>query len=184
MRMFVAVRPPEEVLDGLADFVEPRRESGSPLRWAPPGQWHVTLAFLPQVSDRHQEPLAERLRDTAAAATGFELALAGAGAFPDPARARVLWAGVDGELERLGRLARTVRSACGRAGTEVQGGEFRPHLTLARLNTPIDVTRWLRVFQLLRSEPWWVGELLLVESQLGSGPARHRVVEEFALSAG
>ena len=52
MRMFVAVRPPEPVLDDLADYVEPRRDVDSPLRWSRPEQWHVTLAFLPSVTDR------------------------------------------------------------------------------------------------------------------------------------
>jgi 2'-5' RNA ligase len=182
MRMFVAVRPPEQVLDDLAGYVEPRRDVDSPLRWSRPEQWHITLAFLPSVADRLLDGLVERLTETAAIRSPFELQLAGAGAFPNPARAKVLWAGVGGDLAELARLAGTVRSAVGRSGTHVEGGEFRPHLTLARIGRPLDVTRWLRVFDLFASASWQVPELVLFHSQLGSGPARYTPVERFPLS--
>jgi 2'-5' RNA ligase len=179
--MFVAVQPPEQVLDDLAGFVEPRRDVDSPLRWSRPEQWHITLAFLPSVAERKLDELTERLADTAGRRPTFELQLTGAGAFPNPARARVLWAGLSGDLGELSHLAGNLRSAAGRAGTHVEGGEFRPHLTLARLGRPLDVTRWLRVFALYASVGWQVGEVLLFSSQLGSGPARHTVVERFPL---
>jgi RNA 2',3'-cyclic 3'-phosphodiesterase len=182
MRMFVAVRPPDAVLDDLADYVEPRRDVDSPLRWSRPEQWHVTLAFLPSVADRVLDGLVERLADTAAGRQPFELGLVGAGAFPDPARAKVLWAGVGGDTAALAHLAGNLRSAAGRAGTHVEGGEFHPHLTLARIGRPLDVTRWLRVFDLYASNSWQAAEVLLYHSQLGSGPARYTVVERFPLS--
>jgi len=177
MRMFVAVQPPEQVLEDLAGFVEPRRDVDSPLRWSRPEQWHITLAFLPSVAEQKLDGLIERLAETAASRPSFDLRLAGAGAFPNPARARVFWAGLSGDLAELGHLAGNLRSAAGRAGTQVEGGEFRPHLTLARLGRPLDVTRWLRVFALYASAGWQVSEVLLFSSQLGGGPARHTVVD-------
>lgn len=183
MRMFVAVRPPEPVLDDLAGYVEPRRDVDSPLRWTRLEHWHVTLAFLPSVADRQLDGLIERLAETTAGRSTFQLALAGAGAFPNPARAKVLWAGVGGDLEPLGRLAGAVRAAAGRSGTHVEGGEFRPHLTLARIGRPLDVTRWLRVFALYASDSWQVEEVVLFHSQLGNGPARYTPVERFPLGA-
>ena len=101
--------------------------------------------------------LIERLADTAAGRQPFELGLVGAGAFPNPARAKVLWAGVGGDTEALAHLAGNLRSAAGRAGTHVEGGDFHPHLTLARIGRPLDVTRWLRVFDLYASDNWQVG---------------------------
>ncbi|HTZ43670.1 MAG TPA: RNA 2',3'-cyclic phosphodiesterase [Jatrophihabitans sp.] len=183
MRMFVAVRPPDAVIEDLAEYVEPRRDVDSPLRWSRPEGWHVTLAFLPNVADRVLDELVERLTDTAATRPAFAMQLAGAGAFPNPARAKLLWAGVTGELGELARLAGNVRSAAGRAGTHVEGGEFRPHLTLARINRPLDVTRWLRVFDLYASASWQVAEIVLFHSQLGGGPARYRAVETFPLGS-
>ena len=46
MRVFVAVDPPAEVVDDLDGFLEARRDAGDGLRWTPPSQWHLTLAFM------------------------------------------------------------------------------------------------------------------------------------------
>jgi hypothetical protein len=81
MRMFAAVVPPEDVLEGLEEFLAPRREA-APFRWAPPEQWHLTLAFMAKVPDRSVEDLLERMARAGARRTPFALRLAGGGAFP------------------------------------------------------------------------------------------------------
>ena len=45
----------------------------------------------------------------------------------------------------LRRLATGARSAAAKAGCEVDGGRFHPHVTLARTRRPVQATRWLRV---------------------------------------
>ena len=59
--MFVAVLPPEEVRDELGRFLEPRPG----LTWTDPAQWHLTLAFCPDVDEWRIDEFVERL--TAAA---------------------------------------------------------------------------------------------------------------------
>ena len=46
MRLFVAVRPPPEVIDVVAALPRPERHG---VRWTRPDQWHVTLRFLGDV---------------------------------------------------------------------------------------------------------------------------------------
>jgi 2'-5' RNA ligase len=184
MRMFVAVRPPEPVLEDLADYLEPRREAAGPLRWSPAEQWHITLAFLPAVTDRAVDVLVEQLTELAARRPAFALGLAGAGAFPNPAQAKAIWLAVTGDTEALGQLAGGSRSAAVRSGVEVSGGRFRAHLTVARAGRPVEATRWLRVLDLYRGPSWQVEEFLLVQSQLGGNGRRtvHQVWESFPLA--
>ena len=59
-RMFVAVIPPDEVLEDLEAFVSPRR-GAVPFRWTDPEQWHLTLAFSHGVPDRSYDDLVDRL---------------------------------------------------------------------------------------------------------------------------
>ncbi|HEX4729307.1 MAG TPA: RNA 2',3'-cyclic phosphodiesterase [Jatrophihabitans sp.] len=172
MRMFLALTPPAEVLEQLADYLQPRQDADGPLRWSRVEQWHITLAFMPAVPDRALDPLDELLTELAADRQSFELALAGAGAFPDPARAKALWMGVTGELEPLHRLATATRAAAVRAGIEVAGGRFRPHLTVARANRPVEATRWLRILDLHQGRTWTVDSFALVHSQLGGAGSR------------
>ena len=127
MRMFAALVPPPDVVEDLDAFLDVRREA-APFRWTLPEHLHVTLAFLAEVPDRRLDDLVERLGRAAARRTAFPAAVAGGGAFPNPARARVLYAGLDlaepGRTE-LSRLATGCRAAASRAGIAVDAASTR-----------------------------------------------------------
>jgi len=172
MRLFVAVVPPVEVVEALSEFVEPRRtHPDEDIRWAADENWHITLAFLGEVPEYKTEELAERLESAAKRQKPFDLQLAGAGAFPSVADARVLWTGVRDESEALPHLAMTTRSAANKAGVTVDGRKFTPHLTLARLRQPMDVVRWVRIFDTYSGPTWTAESIELISSRLGEGPS-------------
>lgn len=184
--MFVALVPPEDAVEDLAEFMAPRQEAGAGLRWTTPEQWHVTLAFLGNVQDRHLDDLVNRLGRAAARRTPVHLAIAGGGAFPNPARAKVVWAGVDAggatPAEEVRRMATGARAAGAKSGAGEDGGRFHPHVTLARTGHPIEATRWLRVLDAYNGPLWPADEWTLIESHLGEGPRkrpRYEVVETF-----
>ena len=182
--MFVAMPLPEAVKEDLAEFLEPRQEAGPDLRWSTPEQWHVTLAFLADVADQNTDELLERLQRSASRRKPLVLRMSGAGAFPNAGHAKVLYAGIEHDGEELMRLAGGVRAAGAKSGIVVGGGRFHPHLTLARLGRPADVTRWLRVLEPYAGPSWQAREVALIESHLGQGPngrSRHEVRETFEL---
>lgn len=187
--MFVALVPPPEALDSLAEFVEPRREAEPGFRWTDPQQWHVTLAFMADVPERCLDDLLARLERAARRRTSFPAAVVGGGAFPNPARAKVLFAGVaaDPDGVELARLATGVRAAANKAGARAAGGRFHPHITLARLRAPAEATRWLRILDSYRGPTWTAGRITLIASHLGEGPhrrPRYEPVARFDLSGG
>ncbi|HZA77046.1 MAG TPA: RNA 2',3'-cyclic phosphodiesterase [Acidimicrobiales bacterium] len=122
MRLFVGVRPPDDVLDLIADL--PRRAQTG-LRWTTREQWHVTLRFLGEVADP----------------TAVVEALDGA----DPARLVACEATVGPVVETLSRqvvalpvaglddLAMAVVEATGTLGRPPEDRPFHGHITLARL---------------------------------------------------
>ncbi|GAB7002610.1 RNA 2',3'-cyclic phosphodiesterase [Nocardioides sp. AN3] len=186
MRLFAALIPPERALEDLDEFLDVRREAG-PFRWTQIDQVHVTLAFLADVPDRALEELVERLGRAAARRTPFTTAVTGGGAFPDAARARVLWAGLEldetGRTE-LSRLATGARAAASKSGIAVDGQRFRPHLTVARLGRPQEVTKWVRLLDAYRGPSWHADTVSLVQSHLGEGAGnrpRYEVVAELPL---
>ena len=184
MRMFAAVLPPPEAVEDLEEFLQPRRDRQDRLGWTPAAKWHVTLAFLPSVADRDLDELIDGLAGAAARQAGFSLQLCGAGTFPNPAVAKVLWTGLAGDTDRLVQLAAASRTAAGRAGVTVDGGPYRPHLTVARLRQPQDVTRWLRVLDTYAGPSWAVEEVALMQSiPAGRGtPSRYEVVATVPLA--
>jgi 2'-5' RNA ligase len=186
--MFVALPLPEAATEDLAEFLVPRQEAGADLRWTGAEQWHVTLAFLPDVADRHLDDLLARLERAAARRTSRQVRVAGGGAFPNPGRAKVLFAGIEADApEELRRAATGARAAATKAGTPTEGGRFHPHVTLARMRHPIEATRWIRVLDAYRGPTWPAQELVLVASHLGEGPRRrprYEVVETFRIGRG
>lgn len=193
MRLFIAVVPPERAVADLEDFLLPRQEAGDGVRWTMPYQWHVTLAFCPEVAERRLDDLTDRVGRAAAKRRPVPATIAGGGAFPHAAAAKVLYAGlVTGpsgapgpeETEELRRLAVGARTAAQRAGVVVSGTRFRPHLTLGRLGRPVDVTKWLRVLDAYRGPSWGITEVAVIESLLGQGhrgKPRYEVVATFPL---
>lgn len=177
--MFAAVVPPDDVVEDLEEFLEPRRGSAD-FRWTAPESWHVTLAFVSDLPERRLEDLQERLDRAARRRTPFALRFEGGGAFPDVSQAKLVYAHVHGAArggltaedssEELGRLATGARAAATKAGAPVDGARFRPHLTLARTRRPHDVVRWARLLDAWSSRAFEVDQIVLVRSFLGEGP--------------
>jgi 2'-5' RNA ligase len=185
-RMFVAVVPPLVVTEHLDAFLEPRREAAA-FRWAPFDQLHLTLAFLESVPDRRLDDLVERLGSAAARRTPFATRVTGGGAFPDVARARVLYAGLEldaDESSSLERLAAGARTAAATSGIEIDGRRFRPHVTVARIGRPTEASSWVRLLDSYEGPTFTVDQVALIASHLGEGPRRrprYELVETFPL---
>lgn len=173
MRVFAAVVPPQEAVDHLDAFLEPRRAAAD-FRWTRPEHLHVTLAFMASVAERriddYVDRVAESLDDLAPAA----LALAGSVVFPNVTEGRVLAAGVAGEgVALLDTLAVRTRNTAVTSGIQVDGQQFRPHATLARTGgRPTELTSWVRLLETYEGPAWPVASVAVIASHLGEGPRR------------
>ncbi|NEB75633.1 RNA 2',3'-cyclic phosphodiesterase, partial [Streptomyces sp. SID14478] len=128
LRAFIALAPPDDAKDELAQALRPAYAAHPGLRWNRIEDWHLTLAFLGELPVAAVERLREPLADLAARRPSPELALTGGGHFDE----RVLWSGVEGELDALHLLADEVRARVTRCGIAAPQRPLRPHLTLAR----------------------------------------------------
>lgn len=180
MRLFVAVVPPPEAIQDLAQAVARLRREWPTLRWARPDQWHLTLTFLGSVDDQRLPPLWRRLARAASRAAPMRLALTTGGAFGSRRRARVVWVRVDGDRDPLRRLAATTGAAARRCGIPVDDRAYRPHLTLARARNPLDVTELVERLARHQGPEWTVDALHLVHSHLGAHADRGSVYETVA----
>ena len=110
-----------------------------PGRLSPPENWHLTLRYLGRVDEVTYERFLHGLGDVAEERP-FRITLGGVGAFPNPRRATVVWAGLITGEEELAALAAISEEAAVAAGLEPEERPFRPHLTLSRVRPPADVT--------------------------------------------
>jgi 2'-5' RNA ligase len=179
--LFVALTPPPDAVDELAAATAALRDEHPELRWTPPEQWHLTLAFLGEVGDRAREDLAQRLARAATRYPPLTLSLGSAGRFGH----RVLWTRVHGDVEPLRRLAASVQAAARRARLPVEARPYRPHLTLARARDTADLRPVVDTLAGFAGRTWVATDLQLVRSRLGAGPdggARHEPVTEWPLT--
>jgi len=161
VRTFVAVVPPPEALAPLVRAVAPLRADYA-ASWVPEERLHLTLAFLGELGEGAAAEVAGTLRAAAAEREPIALRLRGGGAFPRPERARVLWAGVDGDVDALASLADVVRT---------DATPYVPHVTVARLRRGGDVTGAVRALATLAGDEWTVREVVLMRSRLGPNPS-------------
>jgi 2'-5' RNA ligase len=155
-------------------------------RLAPPGGWHLTLAFLGQVQPELADQVVRVGEAAVAGVPPARLRLEGAGTFPKGRKARVLWTGVGGDAEVLVGLAAALATESKGAGLRFEDRQLVPHLTLARFSTPAPVPPEaldLVAGAAAAGPPWEARELACYRSTLG-GPrgARYRVVREFPLA--
>lgn len=178
MRVFVAVPLDEETRHRLAHLVAERLPE-IPGGAVDPRKWHLTLRFLGEADEVAVDRIRHSL-DAAELGGAFAVSWGGLGAFPRPTRASVLWVGVPRGFEELRSLWAATEAALDKAGFPPEDRPFRPHLTIARIRPPEDVSR-LVGGDPLPSVPMQVDRITLYRSRLGRGGAEYEVLEEFRL---
>ena len=181
MRLFVALTPPEEIVEELRVSTAPLRELAPELRWIRPQLWHLTLAFLGEVGEGVLAELTRRFSRAAARHPPLSLSFGGGGRFGH----RVLWSPVHGDRDGLRRLADSVQAAVRRCGLPVEQRRYRPHLTLARAAGTADLRPLVQRLAAYQGQPWVVTRLELVRSRLGAGPdgtARYEPIASWPLA--
>jgi 2'-5' RNA ligase len=171
MRLFAALAPPADVLDELEAYTAPLRAEWPVLRWSSRDLLHVTLAFFGEVDEKVLERLQPRLERAASRTPPIELSFAGAGVFPfGGAHARVLFTGVYGDRRELAKLAASCSAAGRRSGAPLGDHKtYRPHLTLARCRTPLDVRPLADRLSSFAGRPWTATALHLIRSDFPTG---------------
>jgi 2'-5' RNA ligase len=102
-------------------------------RWTSSRPFHMTLAFLGDVSNDEVEVLQRVVASSVCRFEPLDLRIDGLGAFPSPRRPRVLWAGLTAqEPESLRNLRESIVAAANLGGHRVDEERFHPHVTLGR----------------------------------------------------
>lgn len=134
-RSFVALELPGEAKSFARRAIDSLRPAGADVKWVEPAHLHLTLQFLGNITDEQAKAAEAALRRACADEPPLKLILSGLGAFPDTRRPKVIWVGLDGETERLGRLADVLAVSMAACGIERETRSFVPHLTLGRVRS-------------------------------------------------
>lgn len=181
MRLFIAVTPPDNVLDEVDGLVGGLRDEGeasegeggrAQVRWTRRAQWHITLRFLGEVEEvvavvEALEDLTSDVRAPVEARLGPSVELLGRSVVCVP-------------VAGLERLAAAVTEATASLGQSPEARPFYGHLTLARLprRGGVDPERWLgSPFE----ASWQVTKLEVVRSHRGPDGSRYETLSTLRL---
>lgn len=189
VRAFIGLPLPQAYQEELARTrVVVGRGLRSKMSWVKQGNWHLTLKFLGDSTEKQLEALAKELAKIAYEPFVFQAG--GAGVFPAPKpagalRPRVLWVGIRQGEQPVRSLAAQVESAALAAGYVPEQREFSPHLTLARVKSP-GADPWDEVLSSLRLLAWpeyRADRFVLWKSVLGPGGPAYTALHEFPAHA-
>ncbi|MGD9518836.1 MAG: RNA 2',3'-cyclic phosphodiesterase [Armatimonadota bacterium] len=134
-RLFFAVEVPEDIRRAVYRVQEDlARGVRNVIKWVEPANLHLTLKFVGEVLEEQVVDVVAIGRRAAQVGAACEFAVAGAGAFPNAHRPRVIWLGTRGDLASLQAVATELDHLLAEEGlAEREDKPFTPHLTLGRV---------------------------------------------------
>jgi len=184
MRIFLAIDLPPAVRAGVRRVQSLLRESGADVRWVQPQAAHLTLLFFGEIGPAQLGRIETEITPLTANAPPLQLHLRGLGAFPNPRRPRVLWIGVQGDVERLRALQGALRDALASLLPSGQRQRFDPHVTFGRVRRG-PPSQMLASLLLQHRDvdvgPLPVRRLRLVRSRLGGADPRYETLARYPL---
>ena len=169
IRTFIAIDLPLPVRNALDEIEKELRKTEAAVSWVKPDRIHLTLKFLGDVSPERIVDIQAALREVAAGVSTFRLQPMGCGAFPTIKQMRVVWVGLRGDGEALGKLQKEVEAATAYLGFKPEDRSFQAHLTLGRVRGKHNqraLREALTALQTFEAEAFDVTELVLYKSEL------------------
>lgn len=135
VRLFIAIDLPGSVKNELLTAVGQMGQQlpNRTVRWVKPAQMHLTLRFLGDTAVSQLPALQEELSQLAGHHAAFRLHLNDVGAFPNRKRPRVVWVGLDGDLDVLQAMQAELEDRIVQLGWSREKRPFSPHVTLGRI---------------------------------------------------
>jgi len=185
IRAFLAIEPPEDILQKISDLQEKlKREISGRLSWTRPQGQHLTLKFFGDISTDDVKNICSAVQKRIVLEAKLNLNVEKLGVFPDARRPRVLWCGVTGDVEKLVTLQKKLDSDFADIGFPAEERPFKAHLTLARIKDSREITGMNEALK--KHDSFTAGEfvtdkLFLFQSNLSPQGAVYTKLAEFAL---
>jgi RNA 2',3'-cyclic 3'-phosphodiesterase len=185
IRAFLAIEPPEDILQAVARMQEKlKREISGRISWTKPQGQHLTLKFFGDISTEDVKNICAAVQNRLASESSLNLKIERLGVFPDARRPRVLWCGITGDEEKLLAIQKQLDKDFAGIGFPEESRPFRAHLTLARIK---DAHGLAGISEALTKHSGFVAgefvgkELILFQSRLTPQGAIYTRLAEFVL---
>jgi len=186
IRSFLAFELPPGIMSVISNASGDMKNTGLNVRWIKPGNIHLTMVFMGNVSQEHFKPIGRATAGVCRRYGPFNVFLSGTGVFGGRRNPRVLWAGLDGDLKRMSRFRDELQKGLGPFGIRQERRRFKPHLTFGRFRkgagTGSGLDELLSRHRDLASPTCALNELVLFKSDLKQGGAVYTRLDAWPLT--
>ena len=185
IRSFLAFEIPSEIRDTVASIYNGFKDSALNIRWVKEENIHITLVFMGNVNEKDLDPMGKLLEKACNKYAPFLIRVKGVGVFSSLRSPRVLWIGIDGDIERMGHFRDRIQKDLRRFGINEEKRRFSPHLTVGRFKRGFNnIDRLKGLIEKYRdavSPDSMVRELVLFKSDLRPEGAVYTKLHSWAL---
>lgn len=170
IRSFLAFEIPLELRDTVSFIYDGLKASNLDVRWVKEENIHVTVVFMGNVKEEDIDPVSKVLERTCSKYGPFVIRVKGVGVFSSLRNPRVLWIGIEGDIERMRHFRNRLQKELRHFGIKEETKKFSPHLTVGRFKKGFNQSNRLRElierYRDVRSPKATVKELVLFKSEL------------------
>jgi 2'-5' RNA ligase len=170
IRSFLAFELPREIREQIGAVSKELQKTRMPVRWVKVENIHLTIVFLGSVNEDTIGDIKQKVQLAVKGFSTIKTRLKGVGVFPNRRSPRVIWVGLNGEIEKLSTLRDGLQAELKALGFKPEKRPFRPHLTMGRFKGIVDrdgKLKWvLDRYHDIASDFRYLNELVLFKSDL------------------
>ena len=185
IRSFLAFELPADIKRVITEVSRAGRELPLDLRWVKRDNIHLTVVFMGNVPEEKIQSIGESVKKVCTGTDPFDVSPGSLGFFGNRRHPRVLWIGLNGEVNRMGRFRDALQKCLKPYGIKTERRPFKPHLTLGRFKK--GARPWPHLDQMIweyadiKGRVCSLGDLVLFKSDLTSGEAVYTKLDTWPL---
>lgn len=141
IRTFIAIELDVKIRERLKEIQDQLQQLGADVKWVEPENIHITLRFLGNLNSKRLKDITTGLPDFIKGTPPFLIGITGLGAFPNPQKPKVIWAGVSENNGELSHLAEKIENGINQCGVGKEDREFSSHITIGRMRSFKNISR-------------------------------------------
>ena len=146
IRTFLSIPVPLMVRSKKQMLYSTLEQSPAKINWVKDEQLHITIKFIGYTPENLFDEIKSLIIEVVSSIKPFKITINNTGCFPVPERPRILWLGVDGDLQSMKNLYINIEKQMETIGFPLNDDEYFPHVTLARIKYPQKFTPDISTF--------------------------------------
>jgi 2'-5' RNA ligase len=180
IRLFVALKIPEEIKDKIFGYSLDAVENASEYKWEAKEKFHLTLKFIGDVKDELLPEIIDEI-EFVKRYSSFNCTISKFGFFFRDNEAKILWCNLEAD-ESIISLVEEINNRLSKFNIEVEKRKFKGHLTLLRIKKSVN-EKFIQSFKEYKFDPvnFNTNQVALIQSMLKPTGSEYKVLKIYEL---